>query len=242
MSDNFVNLARPHDYDHTHSNVGSGWLRAAVFGAMDGLVSNIGLITGVAAAGARPAIVALTGVSGLVAGAISMALGEYTSVKSANEQLDAEVAVESAAIARNPLGERLELQEEFVNLGMCPDTAAKAAAEVHQNPEAALSLHLSTEMGLTVSDRPSPWTAAFSSLGAFAAGAIIPLLPYLVGLNSILWVVVFGGAGLAAAGAAAAYFTRKNFWAGAVRQLILGSVAVAVTYAAGSMFGVSGIG
>jgi VIT1/CCC1 family predicted Fe2+/Mn2+ transporter len=91
MSD--INIANPHDYDHRHADVSSGWLRAAVFGAMDGLVSNLGLITGIAAAGAAPGIVAITGISGLIAGAISMSLGEYTSVRTANEQVDAEVRV-----------------------------------------------------------------------------------------------------------------------------------------------------
>ena len=127
----------PHDYDHSHANVTSGWLRAAVFGAMDGLVSNIGLIAGIAAAGAPSRIVALTGISGLIAGAISMALGEYTSVRTQNEQLDYEVRIESEALRRNPEGEELELREQLVELGMTRKTAEYAAAEVHGNRDRA---------------------------------------------------------------------------------------------------------
>lgn len=235
------NLARPHEYDHKHANVSNGWLRAGVFGAMDGLVSNVGLIAGIAAAGASAPIVVLTGVSGLLAGGISMALGEYTSVKSANEQLDKEVRIESEALKRNPVGEELELAEQFVSLGMSAETAASAAKEVHQNHDAALSLHLSTELGLTVGDRPSPWIAAFSSLLAFSAGALIPLLPYLLGLDSLWWAVIFAGLGLAFTGAASAFFARKKLFAGAVRQLALGSIAVIVTYVIGQLFGVSGV-
>lgn len=236
-----IDPADPHKYDHTHTNVGSGWLRAAVFGAMDGLVSNIALITGIAAAGAAAPVVILTGVSGLFAGAISMALGEYTSVKSANEQLDSEVAVETAALARNPRGEQLELTREFISLGMSNHTAQTAAQEIHLNPAAALKLHLSTEMGLTVDERPSPWLAAVSSLAAFSIGALIPLLPYLLGLTTLWWALIFGGVGLLAAGAIAAYFTRKNSLKGAVRQLLLGGIAVVVTYAIGKLFGVGAV-
>ncbi|MGD9607257.1 MAG: VIT1/CCC1 transporter family protein, partial [Leucobacter sp.] len=107
---NDYDISNPHEYDHTHSSsAGSGWLRASVFGAMDGLVSNVGLISGIAAAGASPGIVAITGVSGLISGAISMALGEYTSVRTQNEQLAVEVRTEREALQRNPEGELAEL-------------------------------------------------------------------------------------------------------------------------------------
>lgn len=228
----------PHEYDHAHTDVSSGWLRAAVFGAMDGLVSNTGLIVGVAAAGATPSIVVLTGVSGLLAGGISMALGEYTSVKSANEQLDKEVLTESAAIQRNPAGEELELAAKFVNLGMSPQTAAAAAHEVHQNHDAALSLHLSTELGLTISDRPSPWVAAFSSLLAFSSGALIPLLPYLFGATGLSLALICAFIGLMLTGATAAWFARKSLLRGAFRQLLMGGAAMGITYAIGQLMGV----
>lgn len=239
---NDINLASPHDYDHSHSSsAGSGWLRASVFGAMDGLVSNIGLIAGIAAAGASPSIVVLTGVSGLIAGGISMALGEYASVRTQNEQLDAEVNTERAALKRNPLGEEAELAEMFESLGMKVETAAAAASQVHADHEQALRVHLAHELGLTPDERPSPYVAAISSLISFSIGALIPLLPYFLGITSLWWSLAFGGAGLIAAGFVAAKFTQRNPFAGAGRQLLFGGIAVAATYAIGTVLGVSAL-
>lgn len=237
---NDVNIARPHEYDHSHSSsAGTGWLRAGVFGAMDGLVSNIGLIAGIAAAGAPPGVIVVTGVSGLIAGAISMALGEYASVQTANHQLDAEVHVERAALQRNPVGEQAELAEMFVSLGMHPHTAHDAAAQVHSDHEQALKVHLAHELGLTPDVRPSPFVVALSSFLAFSAGALIPVLPYLFGLQTIWWVLAFGAAGLLTAGFLAARFTNRNPFSGAGRQLLFGGIAVAVTYVIGSLLHVS---
>jgi len=236
-------IAKPHEYDHSHSSsAGSGWLRASVFGAMDGLVSNIGLITGIAAAGAAPAIVTITGISGLIAGAISMALGEYTSVRTQNEQLAVEVQTERDALHRNPVGEQAELAVMFGHLGMEEETARAAAEQVHANSEQALRVHLAHELGLSPDDRPSPMVAAVSSLVAFSVGAVIPVLPFMLGFGDLWWGLLFGGAGLLTAGFAAARFTDRNpFW-GAGRQLIFGGVAVAATYAIGKMLGVASFG
>lgn len=236
-------IANPHEYDHSHSSsAGSGWLRASVFGAMDGLVSNIGLIAGIAAAGASPAIVTITGVSGLIAGAISMALGEYTSVRTQNEQLAVEVQTERDALQRNPVGEQAELAVMFGHLGMEEDTARAAAEQVHANSEQALRVHLAHELGLSPDDRPSPMVAAVASLIAFSAGAVIPVLPFLLGFGDLWWGLLFGGVGLLAAGFTAAKFTDRNpFW-GAGRQLIFGGVAVAATYAIGKLLGVASVG
>ncbi len=142
-------IADPHEYDHRHTDVSSGWVRASVFGAMDGLVSNVGLIAGIAAAGASNPIVAITGISGLIAGAISMALGEYTSVRTANEQLEAEARIEQEAHTRNPVGEQAELTRLFMRLGMQEDTASAASAEVHTNSDSAVRVHLAQELGLS---------------------------------------------------------------------------------------------
>lgn len=240
MSD--INIAHPHDYDHSHADVSSGWLRASVFGAMDGLVSNTGLIAGIAAAGASPAIVTITGVSGLIAGAISMALGEFTSVRTANEQLDKEVRTEVEAHRRNPAGEQAELTRRFVRLGMDPETADTAAAQVHQNTEHAVRLHLMQELGLSPEEKPSPWTAAVSSFLAFSAGAIIPILPFLIGFGTLWWGLGFGAVGLLAAGGLAAGFTKRNPFTGALRQLLFGGIAVAATYTIGTLLGVSEVG
>lgn len=238
-----VNIANPHEYDHSHSSsAGSGWLRASVFGAMDGLVSNIGLIAGIAAAGASPGVVMITGVSGLISGGISMALGEYTSVRTQNEQHQAEVQTERAALNRNPVGEQAELAVMFESLGMQPDTASDAAAQIHVNSEQALKVHLAHELGLTPDDHPSPYVAAISSFFAFSLGAIIPILPYFFGFDSLWLALAFGGVGLLAAGFTAAKFTSRNPFSGAGRQLLFGGLAVAVTYGIGSLFGVSSLG
>lgn len=235
------NIAHPHEYDHRHADVSSGWLRATVFGAMDGLVSNIGLIAGIAAAGASSVIVAITGVSGLIAGAISMALGEYTSVRTANEQLDAEVRIEREAHSRNPVGEQAELAELFTRIGMEQDTAAIAAGQVHSNTnsDSAVRVHLAHELGLSVDDRPSPWVAAFSSLISFSVGAFIPIIPFVFGFGN-LWIgLAFGGAGLLLAGGLAATTTKRSWAAGAIRQLLFGGIAVVATYTIGMVLGVA---
>lgn len=236
-----INLANPHEYDHSHSSVASGWLRASVFGAMDGLVSNIGLIAGIAAAGASSQIVTITGVSGLIAGALSMALGEYASVRTQNEQLDAEITTERAALARNPEGELAELSVLFQELGMSQSTADDAANQVHADSERALRVHLAHELGLSADERPSPWVAATSSFVFFSIGAIIPILPYLFGFGSLVAGLAFGAGGLLLAGGLAAVYTRKNWLAGALRQLLFGGLAVAATYTIGKLLGVSGV-
>jgi vacuolar iron transporter family protein len=228
----------PHEYDHSHSDVSGGWLRAAVFGAMDGLVTNIALIAGIGAAGAKPGTVILTGVAGLVAGAFSMSLGEYASVRTQNEQVDSEVEVERGALARNPEGEEYELSTMFRDMGMSADTASKAAAEVHTNPDRALRVHMSQELGLDPAQKPSPWTAAISSFVMFSIGAIIPLIPYLAGLDSLWLALAVGGVGLLAAGGLAARFTKKSIWRTALRQLLFGAIAVTATYLVGLALGV----
>lgn len=240
MSD--INIANPHEYDHRHADIASGWLRAAVFGAMDGLVSNLGLIAGIAAAGAAPGIVAITGISGLIAGSISMSLGEYASVRTANEQVDAEVAVEREAHDRNPEGERAELAQLFERLGMETAIAQTAAEQVHGDAEQAIRVHISHELGMSPEEKPSPWVAAFSSLFAFGIGALIPILPFLFGFGTLGWGLALGGVGLLLAGGLAARFTRRNWLAGAARQLLFGGLAVGVTYTIGKLLGVSALG
>lgn len=232
----------PHQYDHRHADVSGGALRAAAFGAMDGLVTNISLIAGIGAAGAGSGIIVLTGMAGLVAGAFSMALGEFSSVSTSNEQLTAEAETERAALVRNPEGERYELARTFRAMGMSEATADRAAAEVHEHPEKALRVHVTTELGLDPTQRPSPWVAAVSSFVMFAVGAVIPLLPYFFGLH-LLWVgLAAGGIGLLVAGGVAASFTGRRWWLSALRQLVFGGIAVAATYLVGLLLGVDAAG
>lgn len=211
-------------------------MRAATFGAMDGLVSNTALIAGVAASADADAVV-LAGVAGLLAGAFSMALGEYTSVKTANEQVDAEVRVERRAFRKHPQAERAELVEILVDMGMTQDTAAKATEEIHRDETRALNFHLVQELGVDPNEKPSPWVAAGSSFLMFAIGAIIPLIPYLLGFASLWAGLAFGGVGLMLAGGVAARFTRKPLWLGSVRQLAFGGIAIGATYLVGLLIG-----
>ncbi|HEY5857041.1 MAG TPA: VIT1/CCC1 transporter family protein [Aldersonia sp.] len=228
----------PHEYDHRHSDVSGGWLRAATFGAMDGLVSNTSLIAGVGAANVAPHTVVLGGVAGLVAGAFSMALGEYTSVTTQNEQIDKEVRVERRALRRNPAAEHAELVAEFVAMGMSPRTAAAAATEIGRDAERELDVHITAELGIDPAAKPSPYVAAGSSFLTFSIGAIFPLIPYLLGFSSLAAGLTVGLLGLLIVGGLAAHLTRTPLVRGALRQLVLGAVAIGATYGVGALIGV----
>ena len=225
-------------HDHSHSDVSGGWLRAAVFGAMDGLVTNTALGAGVGGGGASSRAIVLAGVASLVAGAISMSLGEYTSVQTQNEQLDLEIAKERAELQRNPAGELAELTEMLRVRGVEDRLAREVATQLSADPEVALRLHVVAELGLSPEDRPSPWVAAVSSFLTFGTGAVLPLLPYFFGV-SLLWVaLVFGGVGLLAAGALSSRFTPRSWWFAGLRQLVFGAVAAGVTFGIGAAIGV----
>lgn len=236
MTDSLGFDGLPHEIDHRHADVSGGWLRAATFGAMDGLVSNTALIAGVAAT-ASPHTVLVSGVAGLLAGAFSMALGEYTSITTANEQLDAEVRVEQRAFRKHPRAERAELRAMLVDMGMTPETAGRATEEIHRDENRALNFHLVQELGVDPRERPSPYVAAAASFLMFALGAVIPLLPYLLGLGSLWAGLACGGVGLLLAGGVAAGVTRKGVVLGSVRQLAFGAVAIGATYAVGHLIG-----
>jgi VIT1/CCC1 family predicted Fe2+/Mn2+ transporter len=232
MSETAGDSARQYDVGHTHPNISGGWLRAATFGAMDGLVSNTALIAGVAAADSAHAVT-VSGIAGLLAGAFSMALGEYTSVTTANEQIDSEVYVERRALRTRPEAERAELVDTLVRIGMTEETARAATDEIHRDENRAISFHLVGEIGLDPAEKPSARLAAFASFLMFAIGAVIPLAPYLLGYGSLVAGLVCGGAGLLVAGGLTARFTRKPILWAALRQLLFGAVAVAATYLLG---------
>ena len=229
----------PAEVGHTHADVSGGALRASVFGAMDGLVTNIALVAGVGAAGAAPRYIVLTGLAGLVAGAFSMAMGEYTSVRTQNEQVDREWVKESAEIQENAAAERHELAAMFATMGMTETTAAAAALEIHRDAEQAALVHVTQELGLDPQDKPSPMVAAVSSLVTFSLGAIIPILPFLLGFPSLLAGLAVGGLGLFVAGAIASRATTLPWWLGAGRQLAFGAFAAGATYLIGLAMGVS---
>jgi VIT1/CCC1 family predicted Fe2+/Mn2+ transporter len=225
-------------HGHHHADVSGGWLRAATFGAMDGLVTNISLIAGVGGAGVSSSTLVLTGVAGLVAGAISMSIGEYTSVQTHNEQINAEVEKERAELIRNPLGEQAELAGMWRARGLSAELAERVAAELSRDTEAALRIHAQEELGVDPAESPSPWLAAWSSFICFAVGAAVPLLPYLLGFP-VLWVALgLGGLGLFGAGVLMSRFTSRSWLIGGGRQLLLGSLAAGVTYLVGALIGV----
>jgi VIT1/CCC1 family predicted Fe2+/Mn2+ transporter len=225
-------------HDHSHADVSGGWLRAAVFGAMDGLVTNTALVAGVGGGGAPPRAIVLAGVASLVAGAISMSLGEYTSVKTQNEQLELEVEKERRELERNPEGELAELTDMLRVRGVEPQLAREVAVQLSRDPETALRLHIVAELGLSPEDKPSPRVAAVSSFLTFGLGALLPLLPYLFGV-SLLWVALLcGGLGLLVAGALSSRFTPRPWWYAGLRQLLFGAFAAAITYGIGAAIGV----
>jgi VIT1/CCC1 family predicted Fe2+/Mn2+ transporter len=226
-------------HEHSHADVSGGWLRAAVFGAMDGLVTNTALVAGVGGGGAAPRAIVLAGVASLVAGAISMALGEYTSVKTQNEQLDLEVEKERRELQRNPEGELAELAEMLRVRGVDRRLAHEVAVQLSRDPETVLRLHVVAELGLNPEDKPSPRVAAVSSFLTFGAGAALPLLPYLFGVP-VLWAALLcGGVGLLVAGALSSRFTPRPWWYAGLRQLLFGAAAAGITYLIGAAIGVS---
>jgi len=223
---------------HSHTDVSGGWLRATVFGAMDGLVSNTALVAGLGAAASSETVV-LGGVAGLVAGAVSMALGEYTSVSTQNEQLDLEVAKERRELRLHPEEERAEMVALWRSRGLDSALAEQVAEQMGRDPEQELREHARAELGLDPDEKPSPWTAAGSSFVAFALGALVPLLPYLFGYGEVWAAVAVGGVGLFIAGVLSARFTPRPWWSGGLRQLTLGLLAAGLTYLIGSWIGAS---
>jgi VIT1/CCC1 family predicted Fe2+/Mn2+ transporter len=159
------------------------------------------------------------------------------SVTTANEQIESEVYVERRALQTRPQAERAELVDMLVAMGMTEQTAQTATDEIHRDENRAVSLHLVRELGLDPAEKPSARVAAIASFLMFAVGAIIPLIPYLLGYGSLPAGLACGAAGLLVAGGLTARFTRKSAWWAASRQLLLGGVAVAATYLVGLLFG-----
>jgi VIT1/CCC1 family predicted Fe2+/Mn2+ transporter len=220
-------------HGHHHRDVSGGWLRPAVFGAMDGLVTNVSLIAGVGGGGVSRDAIILTGLAGLAAGAFSMATGEYVSVSSQNELVAAEVSKEKYELEHNPDAEARELAAVFRHRGVDADLADRVARQVATKPEEALRMHVQEELGIDHHELPSPYVAAAASLVTFAIGALIPLLPYLFGFDSLLAALLIAGLAAFAGGGTVARITDRPFLSGAVRQLVLAGVAAGLTYAIG---------
>ncbi len=228
---------------HEHADVTGGWLRPAVFGAMDGLVSNVALVAGVAGgtSGSAKAVV-LAGLAGLSAGAFSMAVGEYTSVASQSEAAEREIAKERLEIQNNNAAETIELAGMYARKGIDRDLALEVARQIHEDVDTAVAVHAKEEFGIDPDDLASPMLAAVSSFVAFAVGALVPLVPYLVG-GSVLWpALVLTFVALFACGAVVTQVTVRPWWYGGLRQMLLGATAAALTFGIGSAVGASGLG
>jgi VIT1/CCC1 family predicted Fe2+/Mn2+ transporter len=236
---------KPFEIHHSHSDVTGGWLRPAVFGASDGLVSNFALVAGVAggaaAAGTGVDAVVLAGLAGLAAGAFSMAAGEYVSVASQSELASAEIELERNELEHRPEAEQRELAETYVRRGLEPDLADQVAAQLSRNAETALEVHVREELGVDMHDLPSGITAAASSFASFTLGALIPVAPYLLGAQTLWPAMVVSLLALFGVGVLVSQVTVRTWWFSGMRQLVLGGAAAAVTYGVGALVG-TGLG
>jgi vacuolar iron transporter family protein len=222
--------------EHHHSDR-IGWLRAAVLGANDGILSTASLVLGVAAAGAEHHTVLLTSVSGLIAGAMSMAAGEFVSVHSQEDTENAELAKERAELTLDPAGEQRELAGVYVGRGLDPPLADQVAAKLMAHD--ALGAHTRDELGLSKETAARPIQAALASAASFSVGALLPIgvVATVSPAHLILWVTLASLAFLAALGALSARVGGAPVWPGTWRVAFWGAAAMAVTAGAGAVFG-----
>jgi len=222
-----------------HRGGRAGSIRAAIFGMNDGLVSNLSLVLGVAGAGADPHALLITGFAGLLAGASSMAVGEYTSVASQRDLLARQIELERRELAEAPEEEAAELALIFKQKGLTTEQASRTAAELLKNPEHALDTLVREELGLDPADLGSPWGAASSSFVTFAVGASVPVIPFffLRGTPAVVVAASAAGLVLAAVGGAVGFLSGTRIWRSVLRMVGLAAVAAGVTYAVGKLFG-----
>lgn len=222
----------------------SGTLRAAVFGANDGLVSNLALVVGVAAAGVGSRIVILAGVAGLLAGAFSMGAGEYVSMRVQRELLEHLLAVEAAEVALFPEEGRRRIAGVYARRGLPPEEAEQIAARVMERPEAALEVRARELVGVAPDELGSPLGAGVASFLTFSMGAVVPVVPFLVASRGVALVAALASSGLALflAGSALAFLTGQRVLVRGVRMLLIGEAASACTYAIGRLLGVTALG
>jgi VIT1/CCC1 family predicted Fe2+/Mn2+ transporter len=232
---------RREDVGRRHRGATAGnALRAGVFGVNDGLVSNAALIYGVAGASAEPSVIVLTGVAGLLAGAFSMAAGEYVSVRSQREMFEYQIGLERDELEKYPQEEAAELALIYAAKGMHPEEARRVADTLMQDPARALDTLAREELGLNPDELGSPWVAAISSFAAFTAGAVLPLLPFLIARgDALLQSVALTALGLFAVGASMSLFTGRHALLSGLRMLGIGGAAGVATYAIGAWLGVT---
>lgn len=227
-----------------HRSARSGTIRAVIFGVSDGLVSNLSLVMGVAGASGQGSIILLAGVAGLMAGAFSMAAGEYISMQSQRELFERQIELERAELEAMPEEEERELAALYTAKGFTPEEAGRIAHRLFQDPETALDALVREELGLDPDELGSAWGAAGGSFLAFAVGAVIPVLPYAItsGTPAFLASLTLSLAALFLVGAGVSLLTGRSALYSGVRQLGIGAAAAAVTYAVGAIIGVGVVG
>ncbi len=233
------NLAR---FEKRHRSVGGNALRAAVLGGNDGLVSNFSLVMGIAGATSGQSEVLLTGLAGLLAGALSMALGEWISVKSSQELYENQMQLEMEELETNPEGEEKELALIYISKGIPEEQAMKMASDIMSDKGHAHEILVKEELGINAEDlKGSAMEAAISSFILFGIGAIIPVIPFffLGGTQAILLSALLSATGLFGIGSAITLFTGKSIWYSGFRQVFFGLIAAAITFGIGRLIGVS---
>lgn len=231
---------RLEDVGGRHRGFGGGNLRAAIFGANDGLVSNTSLILGVIGAASSTEATITAGIAGLLAGALSMAAGEFISVRSQRELFEYQIDLERQELAEYPEAEAAELALIYQARGLTAAEAQALAARMTSDPVIALDVLAREELGLNPDDLGSPWGAAGFSFAAFSVGALVPLVPFFVGMtlpSAGYLGAAMAAAGLFATGASLSLFTGRSAWAGGARMLTIGAGAGALTWLIGSLFG-----
>ena len=220
----------------------SGTLRAAIFGMNDGLVSNLSLIFGVAGSGVDREVVIIAGIAGLLAGAFSMAAGEYVSMRVQREVFEHLLHTEAHELATQPEEERLELAEIYESKGIAPEIAAQITEELMRDPELALETHAREELGIDLHEGlGSPWGAAGSSFVMFGVGAFVPLLPFLVaaGTTAVVVSAAVSAVTLFGVGGAITILTGRGFLRSGVRMLAIGAAAAAITFVVGTLLDIA---
>ena len=231
----------PMAHEEEHRDIAGGTARAAMFGISDGLVTNVSLILGFAGAHPSAGVVRLAGIAGLVAGAFSMASGEYLSMQAQRELFERELAIERKALADHPDIERKELIGIYQSKGIDRELAMELADVMMRSPELALQTHAREELGIDPDAIGSPWKAAIASFLTFALGAFIPLVPWLLtsGSTAVLASIVLGVIAALAIGGLLGRFTGRSILRSAFRQLLVAACAAGVTYGIGHLIGSS---
>ncbi len=232
----------PDKVESWHKAGQSGTLRAVIFGVSDGLVSNTSLVMGVAgAASGDPKFILLAGISGLLAGSFSMAVGEYISMTSQRELFERQIALEREELKAVPDEEEAELARIYRRKGFTPEEAKAVAHRLFQDPEHALDTLVREELGLNPDELGNPWKAALGSFLAFGAGAVVPVAPFIFGGGTAVFAASIGLAlaAMFAVGGAVSLLTGRSFLFAGVRQVVVGIAAAGVTFVVGRVIGVS---